>query len=55
MLSAVLPTVDNFPIGQHPHIIRLIKGVSNSRPPVKKLLPDKRLNWDHFALNNTSY
>ena len=48
MLSAVLPTVDNFPIGQHPHIIRLIKGVSNSRPPVKKLLPE----WDlHVVLN----
>jgi hypothetical protein len=48
MLSTVLPTVDNFPIGQHPHIIRLIKGVFNSRPPVKKLLPE----WDlHIVLN----
>jgi hypothetical protein len=66
MLSTVLPTVDNFPVGQHPHIIRLIKGVFNSRPPVNKLLPE----WDlHVvlnmlenspfepleALNNTSY
>ena len=48
MLSTVLPTVDNFPIGQHPHIIWLIKGVFNSRPPVKKSLPE----WDlHIVLN----
>ena len=33
MLSAILPHVDNVPVGQHPHIIRLLKGVFNSRPP----------------------
>ena len=42
MLSAVLPPVQNTPVGQHPHIIRLIKGVFNSRPPKVKLLPE----WD---------
>ena len=42
MLSAVLPPVQNVPVGQHPHIIRLIKGVFNSRPPQVKLLPE----WD---------
>lgn len=42
MLSAVLPPVGNFPVGQHPHIIRLLKGVFNSRPPKVRLLPE----WD---------
>ena len=42
MLSAILPSVDNVPVGQHPHIIRLLKGVFNSRPPQKKLVP----KWD---------
>ena len=39
MLSAVLPHYENVTIGQHPHIIRLLKGVFNSRV---KLLPE----WD---------
>ena len=42
MLSAILPNVDNVPVGQHPHIIRLLKGVFNSRPPKVRLLPE----WD---------
>ena len=42
MLSAILPLVDNVPVGQHPHIIRLLKGVFNSRPPQKKLVTE----WD---------
>ena len=42
MLSAILPPSDNCPIGQHPYIIRLLKGVFNERPPVKCLIP----NWD---------
>ncbi len=42
MLSAVLPPVGNIPVGQHPYIIRLLKGVFNSRPPNVRLLPE----WD---------
>jgi integrase len=42
MLSAVLPHYENVTIGQHPHIIRLLKGVFNSRPPKVKLIPE----WD---------
>ncbi|CAC5420875.1 unnamed protein product [Mytilus coruscus] len=33
MLSSLLPPIDNVPIGQHPYIIRLLRGVFNSRPP----------------------
>ena len=42
MLSSVLLPIDNTPVGQHPYIIRLLKGVFNSRPPSVKLLPE----WD---------
>lgn len=42
MLSAVLPPIGKTPIGQHPFIIRLLKGIFNERPPVKKLVPE----WD---------
>lgn len=42
MLSSVLPAIDKVPVGQHPYIIRLLKGVFNSRPPERKLLPE----WD---------
>lgn len=31
MLSSVLSPINNVPVGQHPHIIRLLKGVFNSR------------------------
>ncbi|CAC5386376.1 unnamed protein product [Mytilus coruscus] len=43
MLSAVLPPVQNFPVGQHPNIVRIIKGVFNSRPPKVKILPEWNL------------
>lgn len=33
MLSSVFTPIDNVPVGQHPHIIRLLKGVFNTRPP----------------------
>ena len=46
MLSSVLLPIDNTPVGQHPYIIRLLKGVFNSRPPVTKLLPE----WDLFKV-----
>ncbi|XP_078311211.1 uncharacterized protein LOC144618622 [Crassostrea virginica] len=39
MLSSVLPPVDNVAVGQHPYIIRLIKGVFNSRAPKVRLVP----------------
>ena len=42
MLSTVLPAVEKTPVGQHPYIIRLLKGVFNTRPPKVKLLPE----WD---------
>ena len=42
MLSSVLSPINNIPVGQHPYIIRLLKGVFNSRPPKSKLLPE----WD---------
>lgn len=42
MLSTVLPPIEKIPVGQHPYIIRLLKGVFNSRPPKIKLLPE----WD---------
>ena len=42
MLSSVLQPIDNIPVGQHPYIIRLLKGTFNSRPPRVKLLPE----WD---------
>ena len=55
MLSAVLQPIGNIPVGQHPHIIRLLKGVFNSRPPKVKLLPEwdlllKRLQKEPFEL-----
>lgn len=42
MISNILPHVDNVPVGQHPHICRLLKGVFNTRPPSTKLIPE----WD---------
>ena len=42
MMSVLLPQVDKFPIGQHPDIIRLLKGVFNTRPPEIRLVPE----WD---------
>ena len=42
MLSVLLPSVEGVQIGQHPGISRLLKGVFNSWPPVKRLVPE----WD---------
>ena len=42
MLSSLVAPVDGKPVGQHPYIIRLLKGVFNSRPPTSRLLPE----WD---------
>ena len=42
MLSVMLPQINGYPVGQHPDILRLLKGVFNSRPPVKQLVPE----WD---------
>ena len=42
MLSAILPPVEGTVVGQHPDILRLLKGVFNTRPPEKRLVPE----WD---------
>ena len=43
MLSSILDSVENRPVGQHPYIVRLLKGIFNSRPPKSKLLPEWEL------------
>ena len=43
MLSAVLPCIDSHKVGQHPHVIQVLKGVFNSRPPQVKLVPEWNL------------
>ena len=40
-LSDVLPPIDGFPVGQHPLVIRLLKGVLNLRPA----LPRYQRTW----------
>ena len=42
MLSAILPPAEGIAVGQHPDITRLLKGVFNTRPPEKRLVPE----WD---------
>ena len=42
MISAILPPVEGIAVGQHQDIIRLLKGVFNTRPPQKRLMPE----WD---------
>jgi hypothetical protein len=42
MLSSILPKVDDYAIGQHPCMIRMLRAVFNERPPIKKLVPE----WD---------
>ena len=42
MLSSVLAPIGRTPVGQHPVIIRLFRGVFNKRPPLKELIPE----WD---------
>ena len=48
MLSAIVHPINNVPVGQHPHLIRLLKGVFVSRPPVSRLVPD----WDLMKVLN---
>lgn len=43
MLSSILGPINNVPVGQHPNIIRLWKGIINSITPVVKLLPELEL------------
>ena len=38
-LSSTLPPMDGFPVGQHPLVTRLMKGIFNSRPIIKSLFP----------------
>lgn len=40
MLSSIMPPIEKIPVGQHPYIIRLVKGVFNSRPPKVVLVPE---------------
>ena len=42
MLSVLLPPMKGIQIGQHPDVVRLMKGVFNTRPPIKRLVPE----WD---------
>ena len=41
-LSSVLERIDGLPIGQHPEIVLLIKGIFNRRPPLAKF----NSTWD---------
>ena len=36
-LSSTLKPIEGFPVGQHPVVKRLMKGIFNSRPPIKTL------------------
>ena len=38
-LSATLPPIDGFPVGQHPLVKRQLKGIFNLRPPKVSLFP----------------
>ncbi|XP_045161875.2 uncharacterized protein LOC123526694 [Mercenaria mercenaria] len=42
ILSSLLAPIEKFPVGQHPFIIRLLRGIFNQRPPLRKLVPE----WD---------
>ena len=44
MLSNVLGNIDGHKMGEHPKVIRLLKGVFHSRPPQKSLVPEWDLN-----------
>lgn len=41
-LSSILNTIDGFAVGKHPTVIRLLKGVYNSKPPMPKYC----ITWD---------
>ena len=34
IFSSVLQPIEDIPLGQHPYIIRLLKGIFNFRPPI---------------------
>ena len=55
MLSAVLPPVQTIPVGKHPSVVRIIKGVFNSRPPKVKLLPEWSLELVLDALEKLPF
>lgn len=55
MLSAVLPPIDKYKVGQHPYIIQLLKGVFNSRPPKVRLLPEWNLEKVLVALQKKPF
>ena len=35
-LSGVLPPMEGFPVGQHPLVVRLLKGILNLRPAMPR-------------------
>ena len=41
-LSSTLPRVDGYPVGQHPYVLNLMKGILNNRPPK----PRYTYTWD---------
>ena len=41
-LSGFLPPIEGFPVGQHPLVVRLLKGILNLRPA----LPRYEQAWD---------
>jgi hypothetical protein len=41
-LSSILNTIDGFAVRKHPTVIRILKGVYNSKPPVPKYC----ITWD---------
>ena len=48
MLSITLDQIDGHKVGEHPKVLRLLKGVFQTRPPKKSLVPE----WDlHVVLD----
>ena len=45
-LSGVLPPLEGFPVGQHPIVVRLLKGILNLRPA----MPRYQQAWDIDAV-----
>ena len=45
-LSSTHPQIDGYPVGQHPYIINLMKGILNNRPPK----PRYSYTWDVRAV-----
>ena len=39
MLSSTINAIDGFPVGKHPMVVRLMRGIFNKRPPSKPLFP----------------